>query len=295
MNSARLIIELIAHHGNLSVPDLRSLSLVCKESSPIVQEELSKRRLTYNFLPGQESRWGPITFSRTHNGAGELSYYLLDGKLVEHGWFRGTVIDEYMIVGEIKTTVRYRDGKKEGIELRINGRAYSTMNHIDGVKHGEYRSVCDGSVEFTGYYESDRQTGLNRIWEKDWRHTEQKFVDKVERTNTRWRRRTNFKETKMVTNQKGYLVRSMKWYPDSAQLMHKATQQFNTYWWKNGQLNMECGMMNGFKEGPFIECYETGRIKIKCEYSKGQLHGDTKGGEATEPLRRMPFSKTALK
>lgn len=280
----RLIIELVAHHGNLSVPDLRSLSLACKESSPIVQEELAKRRLTFS-----ETYEDDVSITYT--------YYIASGedlpkkgRRVYHGWYTNIKTDDTWSddedsareegIDKIITKTRYQDGKREGMETVVsqNGKECDTYNYIDGKLDGEVRSVYNEQVDELSYYKNGNHHGLQRAWHRgEYRCISSEIIfdslykgsygGSFERINY------NSFSGKSVYNDEMELSRRTKWHPNGRLAQRETLGGPRTEWWDNGQLKKECTIIEGREEGPHVECYETGQIKVKCGYSNGKLHG----------------------
>ena len=121
MNNLRLILELVSHHGDLSVSDLRSLSLACKQSSPTVQHEISKRKLFYQ------------------DDKETYTYYTSSGLKIRHGFVS---YQSYVVTypyGESKShkKSRYQDDKRHGIQVHtLHKGMWETSNWIDGVRSG---------------------------------------------------------------------------------------------------------------------------------------------------------------
>ena len=254
--NVRLIVELVAHHGNLSVPDLRSLSLAHKPSSPTVQNQISKQKKTH-----------------VEEGRCCYTFYILPElgcSPVAHGfcfWY-----------GELSKKRRYQDGLKQGIELDcIQEGTRRTTNWVDGHKHGISERVRDPKgVDWLAHFENGRNHGLFRCWHDGTVSYQRTAIDgNYNGMATQWYENSMVAFKMMYKNEKRHGTFT-KWY-ESGQLKERIEYYenkrvgINTEWHKNGQLASRRQYYEGQLDGEYVECYEDGQIRECGFYIKDEL------------------------
>ena len=313
MNKLRLILELVAHHGDLSVPSLRNLSLACKQSSPTVQHEISMRRL--KFRETYES--GEFV---------EVDYYLNRyGDHIHHGWHRENTLedDEYDVDEDKDFTLietRWYDGKRNGIERSVttvgaNSVNYSrddptedyltsVCNYRNNLMEGEKRFLHYGRIYSLGNFEKGESHGFHRTWHcnmgmhLDFPHQEHSYFEgklngpcRVWHRTFPFRTRLDFpsksqrdKEFRNPMHCKHSCKMGKKhgicteWH-ESGQLKSRSEwfegnlHGTSTEWWASGQLKSRITYRNGQIDGLGVECFESGRVEKIWRECMGMCKG----------------------
>ena len=141
--ASKLVLELVARHGNLDQPSLRTLTLVCKHSNRIASYLISKTKRQDEFCNYYISRNGEKKYHGMYflehidesGGRGNPGYLL--EKFVDG--LRNGASTQYNADSTVREKCFYRLGKKHGTEKTWceDGSLYKQCTYKDGIKHGK--------------------------------------------------------------------------------------------------------------------------------------------------------------
>ena len=303
MNSqtTRLILELVLHHGELEVPELRVLSLAVVGWKPmleLVKEALKKQK----FYCIDEERKERYTYyiSRDKNLLELAKYY--EGKI-----FHGTFVSTFQRLFK----VQYIDGKREGVATTIHKGPYGLVHtdmYLNGEAEGESRTVWTetGVTTHLQHWKSGKQHGLRKTWSNEGvLISEDNFINgEREGICREWEASTvvvchyPFTQSEIT-----YYLRTKSTYKDGRLHGTHTTWDFNgnlarrTEWFEGNEILYRSWNFDGiFKyeaprnregkhHGTCIACYGDGRISDTCEYVNGVRHGEHKSWNENGTVR----------
>ena len=156
----RLVLELVAYHGDLSVPNLRNLTLVSKDLTTVRELLLSKKR------------YGTDTLTH-HRLIIDYTYYLsgISGEVeIKHGTCKSFYRNEKNERAGLFMWETYADSCKEGMEItwRESGAIWTKTPYKSDVREGIEVSAFTDETPSTGGRRSEATPLFIRRWKEDY-------------------------------------------------------------------------------------------------------------------------------
>ena len=260
-NTTRLILELVIHHGNLSVPDLRLLSLASlawKEMLEIVKGALQDRKLYHK------------------NEKTSYTYYLFQGIEIKHGTCVLNKMCDYDATFLVKKSGKYVDGEREGVFEKVSKYEHRTSMYINDKLNGEHRvfdSITDAPA-LLEHYENGVQHGFFRAWMDGIAHYEGTEIGgDSEGIHKSFSVRSGLLNQEDVFKNGEQHGTCRSWY--STGQLESVTNWWEgnlvsfTAWHPTGHLCKQRSYLNGELHGESYEFDEEGKIMSKEEYVNG--------------------------